>query len=244
METVQKRKADTSRLDAFVDAAFAFAVTLLVIGGGQAPTGWPDLIQALARTPAFAVSFLLIARFWLGHRAYTGLVAERSGWSTGLSLAIVFVILVFVYPLRLLTDAGAHYLSGGRLPGGELVQTFEDLARLYAIYGLGFAVLSLLYAALYAEALFAKSPAPTTAQRRELIDWAGSWGICAAAGLLSAALAWFGPLRQAPWLPGVTYFAIPVGIGLWAFIDSRRKPPGKPAAPTPKRRSPGRRKRP
>jgi uncharacterized membrane protein len=222
METVQQRKTETSRLDAFVDAAFAFAVTLLVIGGGQAPTGWDDLMQALARTPAFAVSFLLIARFWLGHRAYTGLVAVRSKWSTGLSLAIVFVILVFVYPLRLLTDAGAHYLSGGRLPGGELVQTFEDLARLYVIYGLGFAVLSLLYAALYAEALFAKAPAPTPAERRELIDWAGSWGICAAAGLASAALAWFGPLRQAPWAPGVAYFAIPVGIGLWAFIDSRR----------------------
>jgi|EndMetStandDraft_6_1072998.scaffolds.fasta_scaffold4714360_1 uncharacterized membrane protein len=37
----------TSRLDNFTDAAFAFAVTLLVIGGSEAPTNSEMLMAAV-----------------------------------------------------------------------------------------------------------------------------------------------------------------------------------------------------
>ena len=44
----------TERLDNFTDAAFAFAVSLLVIGGAQSPGDIDTLVAALGDIPAFA----------------------------------------------------------------------------------------------------------------------------------------------------------------------------------------------
>lgn len=49
------------RLDAFVDATFAFVVTLLVISVGDLPASLDALRTALWRVPAFAGSLVLIA---------------------------------------------------------------------------------------------------------------------------------------------------------------------------------------
>ena len=133
------------RLDAFVDAAFAFAVTFLIIGGTEAMIDVADLERALLRAPAFAGGFALVALFWLGHRRFGQLAPKRDALAVFLSLAIVFVVLVLVFPMRLLTETAAHWLSGRRLPGGELIATLDDLRTVYILYGLGFAGLSSLY---------------------------------------------------------------------------------------------------
>ncbi len=55
-------------LETFLDAAFAFATTMLVISIGDIPSSYAELIEALKGTPAFAMSFAAIMIFWLGHR--------------------------------------------------------------------------------------------------------------------------------------------------------------------------------
>jgi len=65
------RGGQPTRTDAFVDAAFAFAVTLLVIAIGHVPASVGDLVQALRGVPAFAASFFVIARFWQSHRHWS-----------------------------------------------------------------------------------------------------------------------------------------------------------------------------
>ena len=57
------RGAQQTRIDAFVDAAFAFAVTLLIVSVGHVPSTVQDLILAMRGVPAFSASFLLRARF-------------------------------------------------------------------------------------------------------------------------------------------------------------------------------------
>jgi hypothetical protein len=128
------RTVDAKRLDAFVDSAFAFAVTLLVIAGAAPPTDVEGLREALGRVPAFTAGLALIMSFWLGHRRFGVLAEARDAICDGLSLAIVAVVLIYVYPLRLLTESVAHWLSGGRLPGRGL--GVEDLRTLYVVYGL------------------------------------------------------------------------------------------------------------
>ena len=49
-------------------------------------------------------------------------------------LAIVFAVLVFVFPLRLLIETAAHFLSGGRLPGAGLIASFDQLGILDALF--------------------------------------------------------------------------------------------------------------
>lgn len=160
------RTPESQRLDAFVDAAFVFAVSLLIIGGAEPLRSFTDLAVALARIPAFAFGFGLIVLFWLAHRTWSNLTPVRTGWTTVLSLAVVFSVLVFVFPLRLLAETATHYISGGVLPGGRLMSSLSDLRWTYVIYGAAFAILSGLNAGLFLHAASAAGP-----RRRGASQW-------------------------------------------------------------------------
>ena len=88
----------------------------------------------------------------VGH-SFGGLVALATalrGRVPLLSLTIVFSVLVYVFPLRMLVSSGFHWISGGRLPGSTLINTVRDLSDLFFLYGLGFAFLGLLFVGLFA----------------------------------------------------------------------------------------------
>ena len=214
---------ETQRLDAFVDAAFAFAVTLLIIAGAEPLTSFQDLQRALMRIPAFAAGFALIAVFWLGHRRFGQIAPRRDGMSVLLSLAIVFWVLVLVFPMRLLTESGAHWLSARVLPGGDLLRSLEDLRGVYIVYGAGFAILATLYVVLFHHALkrpeaVALAPASVEPARLERRVWL----IVAASGVVSALSAALLPLQVVPYLPGFAYWLIPIGLGVAAWLDGRK----------------------
>jgi hypothetical protein len=68
---VRLRGADTSRFDTFVDAAFAFAVTLLLISVDEVPGSYGEFMRALAHVPAFLACFVLLMLFWWGHHSWS-----------------------------------------------------------------------------------------------------------------------------------------------------------------------------
>lgn len=212
------RPAEGHRLDAFVDAAFAFAVSLLIIAGGQPLASFADLTRALMRIPAFLGGFALIVMFWLAHRTWSALGPRRDGRATVLSLAIVFAVLVFVFPLRLLIETATHFLSGGRLPGEGLITDLGELAWTYVIYGLGFSILSVLFALLFRQAQ-ATIDVDDPARRRAAYQWTRTWVLAAMTGVLSGLVALTPALGPAPWLPGVTYWLIPAGIAAFGVLD-------------------------
>ena len=240
MQAAQRRgRRDAAfGLDAFVDASFAFAVTLLIIAGAEPLHDFGDLMRALGRIPAFAAGFGLVVMFWLGHRNYGRLAPIRDSWSATLSLAIVFMILIYVFPLRLLTEAGMAYFSGGRLPGRELIGSIAQLRDVYTIYGVGFAFLSWLYFLLYGHALKRGAVAGLAEDDRDEAEESRAvWGVITVTGLLSAGLAWVIPLGELPWIPGFTYWLIPFGLYFVNLFERRRhgrgifRPRKKAAAP-------------
>lgn len=218
-------QSETKRLDNFIDAAFAFAVSLLIIAGGQPLGGFDDLLDALARIPAFAGGFALVVLFWLGHRNFGRTVPGRGGASTAISLMIVFAVLIWVFPARLLTETATHFMSGGLLPGGDLITTLSALRWMYVIYGGGFAILAGLYWLLYHEALSRPDHGVAAEDMQNAVDWRRSWAISAAIGLLSAIEALLLPIQHMPWLPGVTYMLIPVVLGVWGWQAGRKSAP-------------------
>ncbi len=213
-----RREGGAARLDAFVDAAFAFAVTLLVVGVGSVPATLAELRAALDNVPAFAVSFALIAMFWAGHVRWRRYSDARAGLPVLLSLALVFLVLVYVYPLRLMALSFVQFAKGGAAGSTSL----DEVAALFTLYGLGFLAMSGVMAALYA--LAARSPESTRPTRAAARGEAVIWLLLMAAGLLSVTLAQF-PATAAlsPW----AYTLLPVAIGLfvWRYDWSGERSP-------------------
>jgi hypothetical protein len=52
--------------------------------------------------------------FWMGHWSWSRRFGLEDGRSIALSCLLVFLVLVFVYPLKFLATLFSHYLSGGR----------------------------------------------------------------------------------------------------------------------------------
>ncbi|MFW6078427.1 MAG: TMEM175 family protein [Gemmatimonadota bacterium] len=59
-----------TRIETFTDAAFAFALTLLVISLDPA-SSYAELATALRAVPAFLLSATLLIVFWWGHHRWS-----------------------------------------------------------------------------------------------------------------------------------------------------------------------------
>lgn len=92
--------------------------------------------------PAFAASFALVAMFWHAHyrcRRY----APEDGWSTVLSRLLVFPVLIYLYPLRIVAASAFNAWTGGWLPAATEMRTASDYRWLFGVYGCAFATMSL-----------------------------------------------------------------------------------------------------
>ena len=70
---------ETGRIDNFTDAAFAFAVTLMVVGGGGAASDGGTLESAVAAMPSFVIGFAIMALFWWSHVRGGGCAGQATG---------------------------------------------------------------------------------------------------------------------------------------------------------------------
>jgi len=192
-----------NRLDAFVDAAFAFAVTLLVIGGGDVPSRYDDLERAMRTAPAFAIGFAFLAMFWHGHVRWRAYRSRGGGLPVLLSLALVFLVLVYVYPLRLMSISLVEFVTRDI----HTVRTAGEVGSLFTLYGLGFMAMAGAMAALFASSLREQ---PDPERRNGVVGETVIWLMLAVSGGVSALLAQFSP-SLAPW----TYSLLPIAIGLF-----------------------------
>jgi uncharacterized membrane protein len=203
------RGVDVTRLEAFVDAAFAFAVTLLVISLNAVPTTIPAMVDALKGVPAFASSFIQIMIFWTAHATWSRRFGLDDPGSQRLSLVLVFLVLVYVYPLKILFSAFFAWISHDWLPPVAMIGNVSDLKMMFVVYGVAFATLSLCIAALYRRALRSPvtpplEPAEIARARIEIVRWLYSV-VLAAASITFALLL---PVNVPNWLagmPGMVY---------------------------------------
>ncbi len=91
---VRLRGTEVTRLDTFVDAAFAFAVTLLVISVDEVPGSFGEFMRALAQVPAFLACFILLMMFWWGHHGWSRKFGLHDSLATLLSLPLVALVLI------------------------------------------------------------------------------------------------------------------------------------------------------
>jgi uncharacterized membrane protein len=206
------RGLDMTRLETFIDAAFAFATTMLVISIDQIPGNYTELITALKGVPAFAASFAFIMFFWVSHRRWSRCYGLEDGPSIFLSLLLVFVLLVYVYPLKLMSSALFAWISSGWFPSEFRLQATSELIGLFYIYGFGLTAMAALMALLFKRAKAAReelklNPLEIVRTNQEIV----TWFTMSFTGLVSGLFAIIMPVKIAVWA-GFVYLTLPITI--------------------------------
>jgi uncharacterized membrane protein len=150
---VRQRGEQVTRLETFVDAAFAFAMTLLVVSFDAMPDSFAELYDALRRLPAFLAGFAILAMFWHAHHRFSRRFGLEDSTIVMASMMLVAATLFYVYPLRMVMSAAMGFFTGGWAPSEFRVANFFEFRLIFVIYGVGFAVLAAIIAWMNLHAL-------------------------------------------------------------------------------------------
>lgn len=219
----RSRGLATTRLDAFVDAAFAFAVTLLVISVGTIPDSTQGLATAMKGIPAYAASFVMVAMFWAAHVRWRKRYGMDDMVTTLLSLSLVFFVLIYVYPLKMLFGTFFAFVSGGVLlyPTASDVLP-SDVRSMFIIYAVGFMALSACVLGLYMHAWRrADALELDLGERKSTRADIATYAYFVFVGMLSMVLALVIE-PSSSWrvgLPGIAYWL----LALTGFVDAAAK---------------------
>jgi hypothetical protein len=216
---------EITRVEAFSDAVFAFAATLLVVAL-EVPKTYPELMENLEGFFAFGLSFAMLILIWAAHHGFFRRYGAEDSGTIVLNSILLFVVLFYVYPLKFLATtlvASVTGLGGETTAEGLGFASAHDLGHLFAVYGAGFAAVFLCLTLMYARV--ARRGAELGLDRLELFDaraLARHYAIFVGVALLSITLAETGVgLRWG--LPGFIYSLIGPLCGIHGARNGRRR---------------------
>jgi len=215
-----------TRLETFIDAAFAFAVTMLVIAGGQVPNDIQALLVAFKNVPAFVASIAVLSIFWRGHWLWSRRFGLEDGVSILISWTMLVTILIYVYPLKLLFGGMFYYATNHAVGQPIAAQTAGQARAILAIYGLGFSAIAVEIILLNLGAWRLREALRLNEHERSLTRGElFGWSLPAAVGLLSLLLSLTLPLRYLEW-SGWVYLSLAFLVPLqrrWQARARRRQ---------------------
>ena len=145
--------------------------------------------------------------------------------SVVLSTALLIVMLVYIYPMRLMFEGLFWWASDGYFPSSLRFESFDDVTTMFMFLGVSLGAVFLIYALMYRHAL----------SRREVLRldefetyqtetwafvWLGSIGVCAFCVILAMVL-------DGDWIPFAGFsFAL---LGAWVPLAHRYRDRKRPA---------------
>ena len=153
-----------SRIEGLSDAVFGFAVTLLVVSL-DVPSTFTELAAMMLGLPAFAATFTLLVLVWFAHYRFFRRYGLEDGRTIVLNVALLFVVLFYIYPLKFLFQTFIGLILG--LVGWKLdVAWLAPIGRtsraairgdqwpaLMCVYAAGWCALYALFALMHRHAL-------------------------------------------------------------------------------------------
>src|SRR5437016_8742479 len=137
------RGMEMTRLETFIDAAFAFAITMLVIAAERIPDDIETLLAAFKNVPAFIASIIVLGIFWRGHWLWSRRYGLEDGISILISWAMIVTILIYIYPLKAIFSAIWFLLSSGRVGHSLGAHSESQVRSLFALFAIGFTAIAL-----------------------------------------------------------------------------------------------------
>jgi uncharacterized membrane protein len=140
------RSGEITRLEAFCDVVFGFALTLLVVSL-EVPRNYSELMEAMRAFIPFAACFAQLIMIWRAHYRFSRRYGLEDPYTVFLNIVLLFLVLFYVYPLKFVfTQLFAS------LNGQQVVIGFHEASVLMRIYAAGFAAVFALFALMYAHA--------------------------------------------------------------------------------------------
>ena len=217
------RGMQMTRLETFIDAAFAFAISMLVIAAQQIPDNIEALLAAFKNVPTFVCSIAVLGIFWRGHWLWSRRYGLEDTASILISWAMIVTILIFIYPLKAIFGAMWYLFSNGQVGQPFSLHTTEWQARtIFAIYALGLVAISVEVLLLNFRAWQLRDPLRLNALERLVTrgELSGR-SIPVGVGMVSLILALTLPAGQIQW-SGWVYFLMAIILRVHWFWHRRR----------------------
>ena len=209
------RGIQPTRLETFIDAAFAFAISMLVISAQQIPDNITELLAAFRHVPTFVCSIGVLGIFWWGHWLWSRRYGLEDGVSIMISWALIVTILIYIYPLKAIFGSMWYYLTSGRV--GQMLgsaTTASQARTIFATFALGFVTIVVEILLLYFRAWQLRDALQLNGREKMMTraELSG-WTLPAVIGLLSLILALTLPIEAIPWC-GWVYFSLAILVPL------------------------------
>lgn len=142
------RSGEITRLEAFCDVVFGFALTLLVVSL-EVPRNYAELMTAVRGFVPFAICFAQLIMIWRAHYIFSRRYGLEDTYTMVLNVVLLFVVLFYVYPLKFVFTMLFLQLTGAAPPGSLNDVQASVVMRIYAV---GFASVFILFLLMYAHA--------------------------------------------------------------------------------------------
>lgn len=216
------RGMDMTRTETFTDAAFAFALTLLVVSIDSIPSTYDELWLAVQGIPAFGLSCALLFLFWHGHWNWSRRYGLEDFVSMVLSFFLVFVMLCYIYPMKYVTSIFVAWITDSRVEVGAQIRSLNELYGIFTIYSIGFVALCVALILLYLRAWARRDDLQLNAVERHVTrSEIGTWIILAGTGVLAVLMGLFAPHHPMT-VPGWAYILLPIIMPVWGAIRGRQ----------------------